>query len=104
MNAQPGTLEGIAITLAHMKEQMALLVARSEKAATREEVRDGDALLERRLASLEGKDDAQNTRIRALEDANNATASLVSAVKWVLGLGGGGLLAVVVKYLMSSGG
>ena len=70
MSVSPTTPEGIAITLEHIQGQLEILLARSEKAATRDELRE---------LTLEVK--AQAQRLRALEDDRTERKTII----WLIG-------------------
>lgn len=93
MSVSPTTQEGIAITLAHIQEQVGILVARSEKAASRED-----------LVALRGDVKALEQKVRTLEDDRTER----KAVLWLLGavvtaIGLPGVVLVLRAFLASSG-
>jgi len=100
MVSPPVSNEVLQVQYTHISEQLAKALALLERTPTRDEMRDGDAVLERRLIALEGKDEAQNTRIRALEDARTSTEGMVSLVKWFMAIGGGSVAIVAIRYLV----
>lgn len=99
MVTNPSTIQEVGIILGHMQEQLARLLMIAERSATKEEVKAADDGLGRRLDMVEAENRAMQTRVRALEDAKTATDSLVSTVKWIVAIGGGGFVIGLFKYL-----
>jgi aminoglycoside N3'-acetyltransferase len=100
----PPSVEVLHVQYQHISEQLAKVIQLAERSASREEMREADQAIRAELREVNAETKALATRTRALEDARNSTESLVNAAKWVIGLGGSGLLAVVAKYLLSTGG
>lgn len=96
----PTTLEGLGITLSHMQETLAQVLENQKNAATREEVREADGAIRSEVRELQGEVKAAHTMIRALQDANTATQSVVGTAKWIITIGGGTLILGVLRYFL----
>jgi hypothetical protein len=96
----PVSNEVLQVQYEHISEQLAKVLEVLQRTPTRDEVRDGNTALDRRIIALEAKDEAKNTRIRALEDARTSTEGMVSLVKWFMAIGGGSVAIVAIRYLV----
>lgn len=104
MVTNPSTIQEVGIILGHMQEQLSRLLNIAERSATKDEVRAADDGLSKRCDANESDVRALQTRVRALEDAKTATDSLVSTVKWLVGIVGGSGILLLLRWLAVGSG
>lgn len=94
---QPVSNDVLAVELAHLRTAVDRLLTLAERNATREEVHAADAAIIRRMDTFEGREEAQNTRIRALEDERTGLRAVLALVGF-LGIAG---VAAIVRWMVA---